>query len=423
MIEASARFRRVRVRVFAAAFIGYAAYYLVRTNLSPIAKQFGEAMHYDKSQLGDLAMASGLAYGLGKLFLGALSDRSNARWFMPVGLLLSAGCNVAFARASGFPMHLGLWAFNGFVQGMGWAPCGRILAHWFGVSERGRAFGVWNVSHNLGGAFIGPLAGLMAQSHGWQGAFYVPALLAAATALYLLVELRDTPQSVGLPSPVAEEPPTRQQGGANAARGDAWALVLANPWMWLLALANFFAYVIRYSLLDWGPTFLQEARGATLMQGAWSTFVYEGAGLVSTLTFGWLTDRFGGRRALLGLVCLVPMAAAFRLLVSGATGQPSLGIVLFGVVGFSIYPLLMLFTIIALELTSKEAIGAAAGFIGLFGYLGKGAQAKGLGWLAMHLGWDAALVALGGVIAAECLLLVVLWARAERAPAIRVEAT
>ena len=418
MSGASARFRSVRTRVFAAAFIGYAAYYLVRTNLSPIAKQFGETVGYDKSQLGDLAMASGLAYGLGKLLLGALSDRSNARWFMPVGLLLSAGCNVAFAHASGFPMHLGLWAFNGFVQGMGWAPCGRILAHWFGVSERGRAFGVWNVSHNLGGALVGPLAGFMAQSRGWQGAFYVPAALAGLVAIYLLAELRDTPESMGLESPegdASSEKPDRPK------RGKLWSLVLGNPWMWLLALANFFAYVLRYSLLDWGPTFLQEARGATLMQGAWSTFVYEGAGLVSTLAFGWLTDRFGGRRALLGLACLVPMAAAFGLLLFGPTGVPALGIVLFGVVGFSIYPLLMLFTIFALELTSKEAIGAAAGFIGLFGYLGKGAQAKGLGWLAMHWGWNAALSALGGVIAVELLLLVALWMRTERAPALTVE--
>jgi OPA family glycerol-3-phosphate transporter-like MFS transporter len=40
-----------------------------------------------------------------------------------------------------------------------------------------------------------------------------------------------------------------------------------------------------------------------------------------------------------------------------------------------------LITIAALDLTSKKAIGAAAGFIGLFGYIGRTVQAKGFGWM------------------------------------------
>ena len=26
---------------------------------------------------------------------------------------------------------------NGWVQGMGWPPCGRTMVHWFSISERG----------------------------------------------------------------------------------------------------------------------------------------------------------------------------------------------------------------------------------------------------------------------------------------------
>ena len=40
-----------------------------------------------------------------------------------------------------------------------------------------------------------------------------------------------------------------------------------NKWIWLLAFANFFAYITRYSMLDWGPMYLREVKGTTLADG------------------------------------------------------------------------------------------------------------------------------------------------------------
>ena len=52
------------------------------------------------------------------------------------------------------------------------------------------------------------------------------------------------------------------------------------------------------------------------------------------------------------------------------------------VVGFFIYPVINLIVIAALDVVSKKAIGTAAGFIGLFGYVGRTVQAKGFGYIA-----------------------------------------
>jgi len=418
-----ARFLALRRQVFEAAFVGYAAYYLTRTNLPPVAKELGQALGYDKAALGQLLALSGLAYGVGKFLLGAASDRSNARWFMPAGLVLSAACNVGFALWPSLTAQTWLWSLNGVFQGMGWAPCGRILAHWFGPPERGRAFGVWNASHNVGAALVGPLAAYVAGRWGWQSAFYVPAALSLGLAGYLVWRLRDTPASEGLPGPeaFAHAPgvtEARPAGHSAAAPQETspWAQVLGNPWMWLLAFANFFAYVIRYALLDWGPTFLKETRGATLMQGGWSTFVYEAAAILGTVAAGWLTDRLGGKRAFLGMLCVVLMGFALLLLVAAPVTWLWASLLSFAVVGFCIYPLLMLFTVIGLDLTSQQAIGTAAGWIGLFGYLGKGAQAVSLGWLAERHGWSAALGAIGAALGVELALLVLL-TRQAKAPA------
>ena len=46
---------------------------------------------------------------------------------------------------------------NGWFQGMGWPPSGRVL-HWYSVSERGSKTAIWNVAHNIGGGLMAPLA-------------------------------------------------------------------------------------------------------------------------------------------------------------------------------------------------------------------------------------------------------------------------
>ena len=139
------------------------------------------------------------------------------------------------------------------------------MGHWFSESERGLMFSVWNTSHNVGGGISGMLAAWAVQTYGgWQYAFFVPGVLASIGAVYLFIRLRDTPQSVGLP-PIEEYRNDFPPGGIPESelerqlsyRELLFDKVLLNPYMWLLAIANFFAYITRYSMLDWGPTFLR----------------------------------------------------------------------------------------------------------------------------------------------------------------------
>ncbi len=191
---------RYRRRIMESTFLGYAAFYLVRNNLSVVAKDIEGALHYDHSMIGSILALTAISYGLGKFLMGSLSDRSDPRKFMAVGLLLTACLNFAFGSVSSYGLHMLLWSANGFVQGMGWPPCGRSMGHWFSEKERGLTFSIWNTSHNLGGGIAGILAAWAALHFGgWQYAFYVPGAIAAIGSIYLFLRLRDTPQSVGLP--------------------------------------------------------------------------------------------------------------------------------------------------------------------------------------------------------------------------------
>ena len=404
---------RLRWQILESTFIGYATFYFVRNNLPVVSKEMGQALGYSKGQIGDLLALTAISYGVGKFLLGAVSDRSNPRYFMPAGLLLTALCNFLFGASGGFHTHLVLWTLNGLVQGMGWGPCGRSLGHWYSIRERGTIFAFWNIAHNVGGGLTGVIAAYSTAWMGWRYAFYVPGILAVLCAVYLVLRLRDTPQSEGLP-PVEEYKNDYPGGGIElerelGTRELLFRYVLNNRYIWLFAAANFFVYIARYSMLDWGPTYLKEVKHATLESGGMSTAIFEFAGIFSTLLMGWLSDKAGGRRGMVSLLCMIPVAAAFAGILYTPPGFLWLDLTLFAVVGFFVYPPVMLLGVTGLDFSSKKAVGTAAGFIGLFGYLGRTAQGKILGVVAEQQGWDAALHLVLAASVAAIVLLSITW--------------
>ncbi len=420
-----------RWRIMESTFLGYASFYLVRNNMSVVTKDISEALSYDKGMMGTLLAATAVSYGVGKFVMGAFSDRSNARVFMACGLLMTALCNFAFGAVASFHVHLALWTLNGLFQGMGWPPCGRCMGHWFSERERGLTFSIWNTSHNVGGGMAGLVTAWVVHAYGgWQYAFYVPGVLALIGSVYLFWRLRDTPQSVGLP-PIEEyncDYPEGLAAGTTHERELTTSellveYVLANKYIWLLAFANFFAYIARYSMLDWGPMYLREVKNATLAGGGWATFAINFGGIPSTILLGWVSDLAHGRRGMVAVLCLAPMMLAFTVIMLTPPGYLWLDMTMLVLVGFLVYPVINFVVIIALDLTSKKAIGTAAGFIGLFGYLGRMAQAQGFGWLLDYLeplygpetAWKVVLVSIVACTGIATLLMAFTWRLKPRA--------
>ena len=75
-------YQRLRWQVFLGIFIGYAGYYLLRNNFTIALPQLVHA-GFTKSQLGWAFSAVSIAYGFSKFIMGTVSDRSNARIFLP----------------------------------------------------------------------------------------------------------------------------------------------------------------------------------------------------------------------------------------------------------------------------------------------------------------------------------------------------
>ena len=82
--EADQKYKKLRLQVFIGAFIGYAGFYLVRKNLS-MAIPAMAPLGFAKTELGFVLGLNAAAYALSKFLMGSVSDRSNARVFLPLG--------------------------------------------------------------------------------------------------------------------------------------------------------------------------------------------------------------------------------------------------------------------------------------------------------------------------------------------------
>jgi len=398
-------YKRLRWQVFTGIFFGYAAFYLVRNNLAlaipDIQKEHPE---YTKADLGSAMTGLSVAYGVSKFLMGSVSDRSNPRFFLPLGLLLSclltASCGLVKGLYGSLMVIIVLQTLNGWVQGMGWPPCGKTMVHWFSTKERGRVVSTWNVAHNVGGAMVANLAVIgVGWFHDWGAKFYFNALVAMLIAVGAFFLLRDTPQSCGLP-PVEkyknDYPPdyseTHEQNFTF--REIFFKHVLPNKYLWAIAFANAFIYFVRYGVVNWIPTYLETAKGYSFKESSFGWALYEYAAIPGTIACGWVSDKlFKARRAPATILFMALTLVAVIVYALNLKGPLWIDYAALIAIGFLIYGPIMIIGLHALDLVPKKAAGTAAGFTGFFGYVfGSAVAGTGVGWIADHWGWNGVFI-------------------------------
>lgn len=391
-------FKSMRFRVFMGAFIGYAAYYLVRKNLSLASADMIAEGLIDKQGVGIAASAVSIAYAFSKFIMGTLSDRSDARKFLSVGLvvaslvMMSAGFlpYSATNQSINVAMLFVVMLLVGVLSGMGWPPCGRVMAYWFSNNERSFKMSLWNTSHTIGSGSLGIIAvfgvALFADlgiSQTWRAAFIVPSCFALVLALFCWWALRDTPESCGLPS-VGEWRNDHSGVNTKEAVGEKvpfktllFDYVLKNKWVWIIALANAFVYMVRYGVGDWSPTFLQESGIMDEAESKMAFSIHNYVGALGTIVCGWISSRFFKGKCAPPTIIFMSLVLVGTLIywqipmLADVTGiaAKTLAYIALIIIGFCIYGPVALVTIQALNLVPKSAAGTAAGFVGLSGYL------------------------------------------------------
>ncbi len=445
-METDKKFKYWQWRTILVTMVGYALFYFVRKNFSLAMPGLTAEYGITNKSFGWILFAGSLVYGFSRFINGYLVDRIHGRIVMALGLTLCAIANFAF----GFGVDFSAWLtgqqhgpqlvetlilvmgitiiLNQYFQGMGFPPCARILPHWIHPSELATKMSVWNCSHSIGASLAVILCGYLMGTLGsnlsadpetvaritenltnnnvadatsqalvyaghvgaWKWCFWVPACMALAGAIMILLLLRDDPTDVGLPelegTYLGQYENTKD---ARARRKFESIMVWKNRWVWTFCIANLFVYIVRMGVLDWGPKFLTESRGLSIKDAGWTVAAFEIAGVVGTLFAGWATDRFfKGKGHHTCVVCMLG-ATLFMTIFRFLPNDTSLTLtaaVLVGA-GFCIYGPQALIGIEISKQATKEASARANGVAGILGYIGSGLSGLLVGYVADIFGW------------------------------------
>ena len=394
---------------------GYALSYVIRKNLSIAMPLLGE-IGVSKVQLGAFLTAGGIVYGVGRFLNGIVADRNSARKVMATGLFICSSVNLLFgfsdflvlggpapvvsegmAASAALVWTMGVvWIVNQYFQGMGVGPCIKTLPKWFPPEELSTKQSIWNLSHSVGAGAVFALCGwlLIPAFHSWRLCFVVPAAIAALGGVAVLFLFKDSPEEVGL-AKIENGELKVENDGEMAVDYKAYVAqhVFRNPRVWIIAIADFFVYTVRFAALDWGIVLLMETKGLSLASATTLCFVFEiVGGNLGMVVAGWATDRFFGSRAhRTSVVCMAGAALALSAFWRVPESAPFvLKLLPFMMVGFFIYGPQALLGVATTQQATPRAAGVAGGFVGIFSYASTILSGIGFGFVAQKWGWNAA---------------------------------
>lgn len=430
--EQNKKFNYWQWRTIIGAMVTYSIFYLVRKNFSFAIPGLTVEYGITKATFGAILAIASFVYGVSKLINGFLADRLDGRWHLVTGLSVSAFVNILFGAGAMICAYFTgssygpkfihwfvilfavLYVINNVFQGCGFPPCNRLITHWSPPNELATKMSIWNTSHSVGAFLVAVLCGYImghtgtdmsadpemrarvventanitssmdpaaAQAYidsslqhigSWQWAFWIPAAIAVFGVIFTIIVLRDTPRSVGLPelegTKVAEKHDAAERKEFRQFIIDK---VLKNKVLWVLTLADFFVYIVRMAVLDWGPSFLQESRGLSPALSAWTVAIFEAFGVAGMLVAGIASDKLFHSRAqrtcALCMVGVVVFLTIFCLLPSST--NPVILMLVLACIGFFLYGPQALIGVVASNQVTRRGASSANGIIGFVAYL------------------------------------------------------
>jgi NNP family nitrate/nitrite transporter-like MFS transporter len=368
--------------MLALATIGFAVNFWAWALLSPLGPRFKDSLELSSFQQSLLVAVPVVVGSLGRIPVGALTDRFGGRVMFP----LVSVATIAPVLYLGLAGHSSLTALlvGGFFLGIGgtaFAVGVPFVSAWFPPARRGLAIGIFGAG--MGGTAISALTTVkLVDAYGMANPFLITAAVLALYAVVAALVLRDAPGRT-----VPTEPLARRM---------ADTLRLGVTWQASALYAVAFGGYVAFSV--YLPTYLKTGYGLEQADAANRMAGFVLLAVAMRPLGGYLSDRMGPVRVLGGALAVV-LAGAF---VQSFT--PSLAPV--GTIAFLAMAAALgaasgaVFALVALMAPANK-VGSVTGVVGAAGGLGGFIPPLVMGSLYGAYGsYAIGLVLLGAVAAA-----------------------
>jgi NNP family nitrate/nitrite transporter-like MFS transporter len=368
------------------ATVGFAVNFWAWALLSPLGPKFKDVLHLTPVQQALVVAVPVVVGSLGRIPVGALTDRYGGRLMFPL-VSLATIVPVLYLGLSGHSSLAGLLV-GGFFLGIGgtaFAVGVPFVSAWFPPQRRGLAIGIFGMG--MGGTAISALTTVkLVAAQGTATPFMVTAGALAVYAVLAVLLLRDAPGRA-----VPSQPLSRRL--ADTAR-------LRVTWQAAALYAVLFGGYVAFSV--YLPAYLKTAYGLTQADAANRMAGFVLLAVLMRPVGGWLSDRIGPPWVLAAALTVVGVGAVIQAFT------PSLAPL--GTIAFLAMAAALgagsgaTFALVAL-LAPADKVGSVTGVVGAAGGLGGFVPPLVMGFVYSEYGSYAAGLAALAVVAAAALVL------------------
>ena len=279
----------------ALATVGFAVNFWAWALLSPLAPQLKESLDLTSFQQALIVAVPVIVGALGRIPVGALTDRLGGRVMFPV---------VSFATIVPV-LYLGLLGHSSFaallvggfflgIAGTAFAVGVPLVSGWFAAGRRGTAIGIFGAG--MGGTAISALTTVKLAAHGFATPFVITAVVLAAYGVLALFLLRDAPgrtvptDSLGVRLGAALRQPITWQASA----------------LYAVAFGGYVAFSVYL------PTYLRNGYDLTQADAANRMAGFVLVAVLMRPVGGWLSDKLDPVPVLGAALAVVVLGAALQ---------------------------------------------------------------------------------------------------------------
>ncbi|MEU8307752.1 NarK/NasA family nitrate transporter [Actinomadura sp. NPDC048955] len=371
--------------MLAVATIGFAVNFWAWALLSPLGPRFKDSLDLSSFEQSLLVAVPVVVGSLGRIPVGALTDRFGGRVMFPAVSLFTI-VPVLYLGLAGHSSLASLLVGGFFlgIAGTTFAVGVPFVNAWFPPQRRGLAVGIFGAG--MGGTAISALTTVKeVDRYGTEFPFVVMAVLLAVYAAVAWLVLREAPGRTAPTEPLAK------RLVATARMGVTWQMSA----LYAVAFGGYVAFSVYL------PTYLKTQYGLSQSDAANRMAGFVLLAVVMRPIGGWLSDRVGAARV---------MTAALAVTVAGAAAQSfAPPLMPLGTIAFLAMAAALgagsgaTFALVA-QLTPVSKVGAVTGVVGAAGGLGGFVPPLVMGFVYGAYGSYAAGLVLLALVAAAAAL-------------------
>ena len=282
-----------RWALYTSLFFGWCCYYLCRKAFPSSIPNLIADNGLGKDDVGTISSSFAVAYGFSKFLNSLLSDHVSARKMFSLGLVLSGlGCLFFPLSVRSIPISASLWFVEGVIQGLGWAPCAKLLKVWYPPSQMGTWWSVLSTAGNVAAGGSPLLFTYISSFSDWTVGFYIIGAVTITVGLVVVSTIKDSPSEIGVEL-ILEKKDVRESIKRKSTLPEPslkWYSVLLYKDLWVASVGYAVLSGVKTSVADWSLLYFMQAAGKPQAMAAACVGMMQFGAIVGLLSTGFISD-------------------------------------------------------------------------------------------------------------------------------------